>query len=141
MGAKQVHLYGLVAQYTGTDIKAISQKSQLSEDLGLDGVAAVHFFKAYARDFTVHIEDAWEPWRRYFGTEGFTLSSGAVVLGVLLLIDLFLLWSSPAVPRWWFAVIDAGIVAGWAAINHFRRIIVSLRLAICWLRYQRSACG
>jgi len=45
MGAKQVHLYGLVAQYTGTDIKAISQKSQLSEDLGLDGVAAVHFLR------------------------------------------------------------------------------------------------
>ena len=51
----------MVAQHSGTKIEKISEHSNLSDDVGMEGEDAEEFIVAYAEKFSVDLSNFWFP--------------------------------------------------------------------------------
>lgn len=104
---------GFTAQHLGVKRSKLSTATRLNRDLGMDGDDAVEFFKDFAAEFQVNLDDLYSRWDQHFGPEGGP-SFGFLVIVVACIIAGFwlrdrLVW----LPAWaWgIALIFAVILA------------------------------
>jgi hypothetical protein len=61
---------GFTAQHLGVKRNKLSIATCLNRDLGIDGEDAVDFFKDFAAEFRVNLDDLYTRWDQHFGPEG-----------------------------------------------------------------------
>ena len=113
MGLTEDTLHGLLARHTGVPAAEIYLESRLVDDLGIDSEQAARLFEEYENTFAVDVEDIWQNWNEYFGTEGVTLQRVLALLGAWVVADVLLVLI-PDVSRWTIVPVDICILAFWA---------------------------
>src|SRR5450755_1198605 len=61
---------GFTAQHLGVTRSRLSTATRLNRDLGMDGDDAAEFFKDFAAEFQVNLDDLYTRWDQHFGPEG-----------------------------------------------------------------------
>lgn len=61
---------GFTAQHLGVTRSKLSTATRLNRDLGMDGDDAAEFFKDFAAEFQVNLDDLYTRWDQHFGPEG-----------------------------------------------------------------------
>lgn len=112
MGKTENTLHAMLAHHTGVPASEIFLESRLVDDLGIDSHIAAKLFEEYEATFDVDVEDIWQHWNEYFGTEGVTLQRVLALVGICIVVDLPLLLI-PRVPAWTILPTDICILAFW----------------------------
>jgi Protein of unknown function (DUF1493) len=106
-------IQGFTAQHLGVKRSKLSRATRLNRDLGMDGDDAVEFFKDFAAEFQVNLDDLYSRWDQYFGPEGGPSFGFLVVLVACIIAGFWLRDRLGWLPAWaWgiaiiFAVISA----------------------------------
>lgn len=104
---------GFTAQHLGVKRSKLSTATRLNRDLGMDGDDAVEFFKDFAAEFQVNLDDLYARWDQHFGPEGGPSFGFLVILVACIITGFWLRDRFGWLPAWaWgIALILAVILA------------------------------
>jgi hypothetical protein len=99
-------IIAFTARERAMKVGRIRLDSRLSEDLGMDGDAAVEFFRAFGTDFNVNLDSLQQHWDRHFLSEGSSPSLGFLIaIGASVVIGDLLHRVVHPIPSWALTIV------------------------------------
>jgi Protein of unknown function (DUF1493) len=102
---------GFTAQHLGVKRNKLSIATRLNRDLGMDGEDAVDFFKDFAAELRVNLDDLYTRWDQHFGPEGGPSFGFLVILVACIIAGFWLRDGLGWLPAWaWGSVLILAVI-------------------------------